>query len=291
LLDEAIADLSAAEADNLNLPGDDDFIHGGDASKWIKTAYILKARYHLRLTKKNATTASANALNDLALAGLVGTTDDANGHYGLNGNEFNQWYAFNIERQNYHKMAAFFIDMLVSSNDPRLPFFATLDNNSTYSGTPNGSVDISTSDVGPYFASQNSDAPLVTYVEAKFIEAEARFRTGDLGGAASAHNDAIIASLTQVTGTADPTYVTANASETAGTITLEKIMTQKYIALFTQVETYADWRRTNIPALTPNPDGVISAIPRRLPTALDERVTNTNAIVVGDITQPVWWDE
>lgn len=290
LLDDAIVDLSAAEADNVNLPGSDDFIHGGDVTKWIKTAYILKARYHIRLTKKDAVTSSNDALNALNLAGLTGTSDDANGQYGPNSLEYNQWYAFYIQRQNYHKMSEFFIDMLQTTNDPRLPFFATTDTGGVYRGTPNGSLDISTSDVGDYFASANSICPLVTYVEAKFIEAEARFRTGDLNGAATAHNTAIIAHLNLVTGSADPTYVTNHASETAGTITLDKIMTQKYIAMFTQPETWADWRRTNIPALTPNPNGVISSIPRRFPTALDERVTNSNATVETDITAPVWWD-
>jgi len=68
-------------------------------------------------------------------------------------------------------------------------------------------------------------------------------------------------------------------------------MTQKYIAMFTQPEVWSDWRRTNLPALTPNPDATIGEIPRRFPTCIDERLYNSNAEVVGDITLPVWWDE
>ena len=79
--------------------------------------------------------------------------------------------------------------------------------------------------------------------------------------------------------------------ETAATITLEKIMTQKYIAMFTQPEVYSDWRRTNIPMLTPNAGASIAEIPRRLPTAQNERLYNSKAQVVTDLTQRVWWDQ
>jgi hypothetical protein len=61
--------------------------------------------------------------------------------------------------------------------------------------------------------------------------------------------------------------------------------------MFGQVEAYADWRRTNLPALTPNASGVIPSIPRRLPTVIDERLYNKNAVVISDITLPVWWDQ
>jgi hypothetical protein len=68
-------------------------------------------------------------------------------------------------------------------------------------------------------------------------------------------------------------------------------MTHKYVAMFGQIEAYADWRRTNIPTLTPNPEGgSITAIPRRLPTVQDERLYNPNAPAENDITKPVWWD-
>ncbi len=92
-------------------------------------------------------------------------------------------------------------------------------------------------------------------------------------------------------GVPDPVYLAANANETETTITLEKIMTQKYIAMFSQPEVWSDWRRTDLPKLTPNPNGNVAAIPRRLPTAQSERLYNTNAPVNTDILKPVWWDE
>ena len=133
--------------------------------------------------------------------------------------------------------------------------------------------------------------PLVTYAEAKFIEAEAQFRAGDKTKAAAAYNVAIKASILKMTGAANVAYETLNASETNLTITLQKIMTQKYIAMFTQPEVWADWRRTNIPALTPNANAAVAGIPRRFPTAQSERLYNTKVTVESNILAPVWWDK
>ena len=114
---------------------------------------------------------------------------------------------------------------------------------------------------------------------------------GKEAAAATAHNDAVIASVNAVTGVApQQIFVDSQASETAATISLEKIMTHKYVAMFGQIEAYADWRRTGIPALTPHANSNLGAIPRRLPTVLDERLYNTNAPKNSDLKLPVWWD-
>jgi hypothetical protein len=65
---------------------------------------------------------------------------------------------------------------------------------------------------------------------------------------------------------------------------------EKYKALFTQVEVWTDWRRTGFPALSPNPDGNVSGIPKRLPTSVDERNYNTNAIVETNLLKKMWFE-
>ncbi len=291
LLDEAINNLNVAAANNSKIPGADDLIHGGDVAKWRTTAYMLKARYYNHLSQRDASGSATNALAALTNAGMTGSSDDANAVFGPLGNELNQWYAFQNDRANYIQMGATFIDMMNASGDPRLPFFANPDSSgTTYTGTALGSRDTWTSTVGSYVASATSVAPLMTYVEAKFIEAEAKLRSGDPTGAATAHNEAVIASVLQVTGSSDSTYEATHASESGSTITLEKIMTEKYVALFTQVESYTDWRRTGFPELTPNPNASINTIPVRFALPLDERVNNANAPTGQTITTPVWWD-
>jgi len=213
------------------------------------------------------------------------------------GNDQNQWWAFEINRGGYLRMNEYFVELLKEKNDPRLDLFVSTTNNqnpdSMYLGAPMGSTDpASFSYLGSCYASVNSSLPLITYAEIKFIEAESYFRKGNKLDAASAYNDAVIASVEKITGASIPAaYETAEASETEATISLEKIMVQKYIALFTQPEIWSDWRRTGFPALLPYAGATgINQIPRRFPLEQSERVNNRNAPLSVPINTPVWWD-
>ena len=282
-LTDAIADLKSTT--DVLTPGTDDYIFGGDASKWIMNAYVLKARYANRLSKidpSGSATAALSSLNDAYNAGYISSANNMKALFGQNANEYNQWFGFNQDRAGYMTMGAPLMTMMNNLNDPRLPFYATKDANGGYSDG---------SSIGALYGSSDSPLPLVTFVEAKFIEAEAHMRLGHTDEAAAAHNAAVVESVIQVTGANDAAYAAAQASETMASITMTKIMSQKYIAMFTQPEAWADWRRTNIPALTPNANGIIAGIPRRLPTAQQERLYNTKAVVTSDLLKPVWWDK
>ena len=290
-LDEAITDLSAAITANAFIPAADDIIHNGDVSLWIKAAYMLKARYANRLSERDATGSANSALSYITASGVTSNADNTMAIFGINGNELNPWSAFNTTRANYIKMGEYFINLLELSSDPRLPLYATLDDSGTgYTGVPNNSVDPTASNTGPLYSSDANPLPLLTYYEMLFIEAEAKLRLGDAAGAAISLNNAVKANILATVGAPDPAYEAANAVETAATINLETIMTQKYIAMFTQCEVWSDFRRTDLPVLTPNPDATVDEIPRRLPTCIDERLYNSNAIVTGDILVPVWFD-
>ncbi len=292
LLDDAIVNLSKPLEDNAFVPGADDMIFNGDVAKWLQTAWILKARYANRLS---AIDPSGSATQTLSYLQSSGATDSGNDAFMIffGGNANNQWDAFESNRQGYYRVSELFVNLLVNNNDPRTSFFLGEDDNGGYSGTPSDDPsDASTSYLGPLYASPSAPVPLVTYVEAKFLEAEAHLRASAPGPAADAHNAAVLASVLQVTGSAAPAeFEDAFASETAGTITQEKIMIQKYIALFAQIECYSDWRRTGIPTLAPNPDAILTGIPLRLPTPQSERLYNSNATVVGDPLTPVYWDQ
>ncbi len=280
-LDLAIQDL-ADNASNVKVPGPDDLIFGGDPVKWRNAARILKARYYNHLSKRDAAGSATSALAALDAAyadGLTNNSGDLMAQFGEAANEWNQWYAFESQRAGYLTMNQFFVDML--AGDPRLPLYATANTNGTFDDQQ---------PIGPFYGSLNAPLPLVTYFEARFIEAEAAMRSNNKMRAAQAYNKAVTANLTKL-GVADPGYLSTHANENENSITMEKIMTQKYIAMFTQPEVWADWRRTNLPALTPNPDADVAAIPRRLTTAQSERLYNTKAIVIADLLKPVWWDE
>ncbi len=300
LLDEAIVELSRPAADNKVRPGADDLIFAGDTDAWIRTAWMLKARYALRLTKRSETKAYTDAISFISsgfAAGLSDSDDDCVALFNGSGNDQNQWWAFEINRGGYIRMNEYFVNLLKSKNDPRLSFFIseTVNQNpdSVYLGAPMGSTDpASFSYIGPYYGSVNSSLPLITYAEVKFIEAEAQLRKGDEAAAAAAYNEAVIASVEKISGEDIPNpYKTAEASETDATITLEKIMVQKYIALFTQPEIWSDWRRTGFPAILPYAGATgINQIPRRFPLEQSERVNNINAPLSVPINTPMWWD-
>lgn len=293
LLDEAIVELSKPANSNISIPAADDLIFGGNVNKWKSAAYILKARYSNRLSQVDPTGSATKVLNALAAADLKPDgSADMMAVFFDSSTSLNQWSAFVSGRPGYIKMGKNFIDILNSTNDPRLPFYATKDDNGGYTGTAVNGDDNTTSNPGEGIASNASPLPLVTYSEAKFIEAEAQLRLGKPSLAANAYNEAVKASVKKVTGS-DPSnsFIIDNASEMAGSISLEKIIIQKYIALFTEIEPYNDFRRTGFPSLVPNSNGVKTQIPLRLPSSSDERLYNPNATIVTDVYAPVWWDK
>lgn len=287
-LDTAITDFSKPVSANKNIPSSNDIFYGGDISKWRKLAYALKARYALRLTQRDGSAAAAQkALNYLQNSftsssdNLVATFDG--------GNNQNLWYGFSNQRSGYMSMGKYFVDILKNNNDPRLTYFVGLDshNPSGYSGSAPEDADTDASPFGSFFAGSASTSNIIfSYSEIKFIEAEAQFRLGNATSAQAALKAAVSASLVDVTGSDNPTF--ANTASAA--VTLQNIITQKYIALFTTIEPYNDWRRTGFPALTPNQNSQSKKIPLRLITPKSERTLNTNATVVGDLYAPVWWD-
>jgi hypothetical protein len=294
-LSEAITLFEKAEAENSLIPGDDDLIFAGDIAAWKATASVLKARYYNRLSKRDAASSADDALTALTAAYAAGFSSNAancNANFGTNSNEYNQWFAYTqVDRRGYIRMGSMVTDTLNVMNDPRLSFYAQPDDSGDYTGTDVDEGNTTVSDIGEYLATQNAAFPLVSYAEAKFIEAEAKLRKSDAAGAASAFNDAVKASVEQVSGAAaNATYITAYASETGASISLEKIIWQKYLSLFGQIEVYNDWRRTGFPKLKVNSNANDPIVPRRLPTVLDERLYNTKAPKITDIRTTVWWD-
>ncbi|MBC9911267.1 SusD/RagB family nutrient-binding outer membrane lipoprotein [Chitinophaga varians] len=290
LLDEAIVLLKTTGQDVREV-GTNDLFFKGDTNKWLNTAYLLKARYAIHLTKKNANDAATKALDAL---NNVTNAGDLRATYGESTNEFNQWYQFSLDRAPLLRMGANLINMMKASNDPRLSVYAAVAAGGGYVGAAPGSENQNASELGTYMAGQTAPITLAGYVEALFIKAEANFLLGKAQEAADAYNTAVLTHVQNATGSPAPdAFKTAYASETAASITKEKIMNQKYVALFAQIETYTDWRRTGFPTLTPNPSNVLNkpAIPRRLPTDQNERLYNKNVVVTSDILKPVWWDE
>jgi hypothetical protein len=283
LLDEAIADLGSATS--LFSPGSEDLIYGGDLSKWIMTAYALKARYSIHLAKRNGASAYTDAIAAVANS-YQSNADDFKFVFGSAYNNSNPIYQSEQERPGYYSASATYMDMLNATNDPRrgVYFDGTV-------GSRPGEPDANAAVLGAAYASAESPVYLMSYAELKFIEAEARFNLNPADPLAlAACNEGIRASLQREGVFGDGTWYEANKL-TAGTITLQNIMVQKYLSSFLQIESWTDWRRTGFPVLARATGAVTAEIPRRLPYPDEERLYNGENMPVGlTITSRVWWD-
>ena len=269
------------EDPGILVPGSDDLIYGGNSDAWTKFVNVLRARAYLHLGKVDAANYQ-NALDALAAGGFTAGGDDARLPFADNPTSAASWYQY-IEQRDDIEVGDSYKALLQSLNDPRDTIF----------GAP---LDIP----HPLFKRDRA-APLLTYTEQKFIEAECLMQTSGAADAHPAYLEGIRASFAELV---DPfkdflidkdevldDYLAQSIIDPgAGSLTMEDIMTQKYIALFADPEVFNDWRRTGIPELVPNTG---SEIPRRLPYAENEILQNTNTPSPDDIDMfdRVWWDQ
>jgi Starch-binding associating with outer membrane len=287
-LDSAIIDLNSptnAIAFDYSIGGAPvDALYGGDKQKWLRAAWTLKARLAIHTTKRNGASASQDALRFLQ-RGLQSNGDNMQFAFGTSAATPNPLFGFMRDRADID-IGPMMEKMLNSLNDPRTPAFAAVDVGKVSAGNGDG--------FGALVASGNSSVMLLSFTEAKFIEAEANQRLGNTDAARTAFIDAVNASLAATGVSADDAkaYTDQTSVVPASGITLQRIMEQKYIALFTQPEVWTDWRRTGFPVLTPVSG---SAVPRRLLIPQSERLYNGANVPAGS-NQPtwllgrVWWD-
>lgn len=280
LLDAAVANLNST-ANTIPVSGD--VSYGGNLSKWTKAAYSIKARHAIQLSNKG-TDAYTKALNAVQ-NGFQSNADDFKVPFeDANRNPIFQF----MEQRTDIRMGATFVDMLAANNDPRLPFYVAKDGDGNYTGSAPGSQNNGASYPGPYLASLNSPTMLMSYSELKFIEAEARFML-NLAGAQEAYEAAVAASVLRVTGNANTAWLDANINGVP--VTLDNILTQKYIDGVGTNQPYADFRRTGIPNLSLAQDAVIGSIPTRFPYPQSELDYNSDNVPAAAITDKVWWDQ
>jgi len=261
-----------------------DPLYGGDAAQWKKFANSLRARLALNLSKVDASRAQSEVAAAIAAGGFESNDDNAQINWPGDGTNNNPWYDNQKEGAGTRDDARFsitFIDTLKSLNDPRLPVFARVSQDSGYYiGMPNGleagaagAWGTRASRLGPQVFAADQPSYIMTYAEFSFIKAEAAERGWIPGGAAAAatyYNEGITASMEQwgVAPAAITTYLAqARIVYQGGATGLRQIALQKWIALFTQgFEAWSEWRRTGYPNLTPalNARTANGEIPRRV---------------------------
>ncbi|KAA0989506.1 SusD/RagB family nutrient-binding outer membrane lipoprotein [Dyadobacter aurulentus] len=310
LLDEAIVELAKNTG---TLPSSDDLIYNGDAAKWTRLAYSLKARYAMHLSLKNPQQAAQAAIAALE-KGMTGNADDFQLQY--NSKNLNPWYSRVAIPNTTSNLSVTFTNTFVNLmngtvqgiEDPRLPKVISLKNNQTvYAGVVPGSGSGSTVDLTAKAWHSNINSPLVmmTYSETAAIKAEALFllnggtptSTGTSAAGYGAYLEMISSNMKKV-GVTDADIAkylaAAPVNVSAAKLTAKHIITEKFKSMLLIGDIWTDIRKysyLDFPMpVKPNPDLGGSRIQRmRYPDSEITRNSKTVQANQKDPEMPMWW--
>lgn len=276
LLTDAINQLTGSAATPFSTR---DLVYGGDAARWIRAAWTLKARYYLHVAPRvgaqayqDALAAAQQGINeapanvDQAMHGQA--PGDFRAFHGNTLDDGNIWSQFNEARTDLAANHRFVL-VLVARSDPRLAQYFAPGSDGVFRGanqfglSADGSTDWSTLNRTTRVP-RPFRQPFITWMENKLIMAEAEFQVGT--------NAAALGHVNDVRGALGMTAL-------AGPITLEQILVEKWIAQFQNIDAWSDYRRACYPRLTPGgPSSPTPAaeIPGRLPYGRVERLQNPN---------------
>jgi hypothetical protein len=313
-----------------------DVLYGGDIAQWRRLGNSLLLRAGMRLSKVNPTLAEQYVSSAVSGGVMESNLDNAvirhtSEYRNDPGNSLNGG------QSHFNYLVADFVDHLQDTNDPRLGAIAVRYVGATGSGSqteanatrdPEDQVGIpmgydntnigpvaAAAGIGSFYAYSQPDrtrimdpqAPsfLITYAQTQLLMAEAAHRGWISGNAAEFHENGIRAHMEQISTSYDDTtippaeieaYIAAHPLEAGRE--LEQINTQYWIASFLVAdESWANFRRSCYPALTPNPrqDDLPSDehFMRRFGYPADERSLNpnvTSGVTPDEIGTRVWWD-
>jgi hypothetical protein len=277
LLSRAIANLGGVGPGPLER----DLVFGGDPAPWIEVAHTLKARYFLHtveaaaaglLPGRTAAQVYADVIAEASL-GITSPASDFAAFHGASTSERNIWFQFSQTTFGIDLVAGKrLVDLMNARSDPRLPEYFGENAFGLFGGDDVNSTTEDPDSISAVDGTRNSPTfrqPFVTWGENELILAEA-YNQGT-----PANDGLALTHLNNVRGAAG----LSSLSGISGAALLDSIMTEKYVALFQNVEIWSDYRRTCRPALTPFTDASPvygGKVPGRLFYGSNERNTNSN---------------
>lgn len=324
---------------NANSPAiEGDLFYDGDIDKWKKFGGSLLLRLGMRLSEV-APDLAKQTVADAVTIGVMSQPEDICLliHDGSGKNAFKNPLSFRYQDDNFIesnavKIGKTFMDYLKTTKDPRIQVYCSLKDGNTdidkQFGLPNGydTHTISDAPEGSFVGLDNTsnfnintilrlDAPTIFLMpsETKLLLAEAVLRGWTNGNAETLYKEAITSSMKEqeiaygqqgkIADNEISAYLAQNLFSAATTTEkkLQIIGEQYWVATFMNgYESYANWRRTGYPKLTPtNYSGSMSpgVIPTRLPYPTDEySINNANVNAANQqqgadkVTTHVWWD-
>ncbi|MDR2918535.1 MAG: SusD/RagB family nutrient-binding outer membrane lipoprotein [Tannerella sp.] len=279
LLDNAIVDLQGSNKSSI---GSHDFMYNGNAAKWTKFAYGLKARYTMRQMKRSGNvSADMEKVVEYANKSFASPAEQAAIAI-YDATNLNPLFDFQWSRDALASSESL-ADKLIERNDPRLRRVfvnadweqITGDDDESWNPAPNGeSGEMQyVYNTSAFVYSQTAPTLFLSYHEVQFLKAEALCRLGKTDDAETVLKNAIIAAIANMEVNVDaamnaPTILAyGGLSETAEAVTdeeageyfensvkplfttnpLKETMNQKYLAFFgasgESTECYNDIRR------------------------------------------------
>ncbi len=310
---QLINDLEKANslyATKLGLKFGTEILFNGDVKKWQKFTNSLRLRLLLRISNRDATAfTEIKKIIDNPTTYPVFENQSESAILQISGlaPSLTPW----PRPQDYRDsrvFTTFFIDKMNGTNDPRLPIFvnkaSNLDGTSLgYKGIP-AAYEGNSSDFKFNPSSPNNiivvapmKIPLLTYSEVEFIKAEAALK--GFGSDAELHYNNGVKSAINLWTTIDPSAEFMAKESVKYNGTLERIIDQKYFALFfTDYQQWYEYRRTGFPKLpTTSTMANNKEMPRRLLFPTTVRNYNPEGyqqalqqMGADDINTRVWWD-
>lgn len=291
-----------------------DIIYNGDIGKWKRFGNTIHMLMALRLSKVDPVKGKTEFAKALAAGIMNANTDNLFFPHLADQSMENYWYnSFTRLGREWYALSKPLVDYMQPLNDPRLPVFGNKNKDGNYVGLEYGKAVPNANDIpgisllGSGLRQQNSPVYLTTYAQALFAKAEAAKLGWIPGGDAEAkvnYEEAIRQSIIMWTGSAagfdafmlNPSiiYNPANA--------IRQIAYQRWVHLFLNgYEAWAEWRRTDFPALAAPAGANDGKIPRRegYPSAEAQiNKVNYDAAVAAfpyggsdGLNARVWWDK
>ena len=274
ILNAAIENLRKTDS---NVPGSDDLVFNGDREMWVKTAYGLKARLFNKLSKLDPAGSAQLAIDALSNSFAAPEESFSINIYNPaveNGNPYaiRQITQPQVAVGNVFDVMLSFTPNSVVEEDPRsVTWFSTVEGERL--PAPSGTA---VADFGeprlegavyskPLFLKFfDAPLPILTYAEVLFIEAEANLRLGNTEAAYNAYQQAVRIGLEQASDFSAEAEISpadvdqylgyASVSPGAAALTLETLISQKYIYFFKMqwIEAYNETRKFDFfPATNP----------------------------------------
>jgi hypothetical protein len=286
-----------------------DILYNGDILKWKKFANSLRIRIANRqATKKPAESKAVFAEilgNPATYPVFTSNADNAILRNTDTRPSNNEWHEVMIfQGRTDWNLSKTLVDKLLALKDTRLSVFGS-PVNGVFEGIPNGLPDAiattylsSAANIGSYFTNASAPSVIMTYSELQLDIAEAILDGDASGDAKSYFEKGISASFEQFGAKIPSDYFT-----TVGAVSKEKVLEQKWIALFGQgVESWTEYRRTGFPIMpTKDPRSVFEnggILPTRLPYPTTEYSLNKAKLDAGisiigkdDMQAKLWWSE